>query len=143
MFPSLIITTSSARLIKNLEIPVVCDKNENSVKRTTLLASNYVVIVRAIGTKRLPRHNCTRHQIYNKMRCKMNRIIIIEDYLWEGNYIIGYPYEENKEKEGNYILEDGDVYTISQLKEDGYSVAVVEPKEIIKKFKGKFKRRMK
>ena len=65
----------------------------------------------------------------------MNRIIIIKDYIYEDNYIIGYPYEE---ADDSYILEDGDIYTIDALKSEGHNVLIVEPKEIIEKFKGGF-----
>lgn len=70
----------------------------------------------------------------------MNRIIIVKDYLYEGNYIIGYPYYDKDAPEDSYILEDGDVYTIDTLKKEcGYDVLIIEPKEIIKSFKRRFK----
>lgn len=68
----------------------------------------------------------------------MNRIIIVKDYLYDDNYVIGYPYYDKEVPEDSYILEDGDIYTIGQLKESDYEVVVVEPKEIIKAFKKKF-----
>lgn len=69
----------------------------------------------------------------NKMKT-----IIVKDYLYPGNYILGV-WEEDKYGEEYYLLDDGDMYTIKELKEEwGYKVIEVSSEDIIKKFKGRF-----
>lgn len=68
-------------------------------------------------------------------------IIIVKDYLYEGNHIVGVPYDddfEGKIKDEDYfVLDDGDIYTLKQLKESDYKVIKITSNEIIEKFKNK------
>ena len=66
-------------------------------------------------------------------------MIIVKDYIYDGNYILGF-FEETKDGEDHYLLDDGDIYTIKVLKEEwGYSVAEITSDEVIEKFKERFK----
>lgn len=68
--------------------------------------------------------------------------IIVKDYLYSNNYIFGTFYEERKDKKGDvvdyYILDDGDVWNLEELKLGGHDVAIIPSEEIIRKFKNKF-----
>ena len=66
--------------------------------------------------------------------------IIVKDYLYDGNNILGNYYEE-KNGEDYYLLDDGDIYTIGQLKDEwGYQVIEITSNEIIEKFKERFEK---
>jgi hypothetical protein len=68
--------------------------------------------------------------------------IIVKDYLWSGHYIFGTFYVEEKDKQGNvvnkFILDDGDIYTIQDLNDNGYEVLMLTSEEIINAFKERF-----
>jgi len=60
--------------------------------------------------------------------------IIVKNYLFEGNNILGN-WEETRKGEDYYLLDDGDIYTIKELKEEwGYKVIEVTSQELIDKF---------
>jgi hypothetical protein len=65
------------------------------------------------------------------------KTIIVKDYIYEGNYIIGYleSMENGVEK---YILDDGDVYPLEELKAEGYDIIFISSDEIIEAFKKRF-----
>lgn len=70
-------------------------------------------------------------------------VIIVKDYPVPGNQIIGVPYwgtfkGKKKDKE-YYILDDGDIYLIDELKQD-YLVRKIYNKDIINRFGFKSKR---
>jgi hypothetical protein len=68
--------------------------------------------------------------------------IIVKDYIWKGNYIFGTFYMTTEDKNGNtinnYILDDGDIYTIKHLEDEGYTVLKLSSKDIIDVFKERF-----
>jgi hypothetical protein len=75
--------------------------------------------------------------------------IIVEDYLYEGDYIFGCFYETRilearKGKAGYaevfYILDDGDIYSEAQLKESGYKYIFISSEDIIDAFKKRFQK---
>ena len=60
--------------------------------------------------------------------------IIVKDYLYEGDSIFGN-YEETRNREDYYLLDDGDMFTIKQLKEErDCEVIEITSQEIIDKF---------
>jgi hypothetical protein len=59
----------------------------------------------------------------------MKGVIFVEDYLFEGNKIYGV-----KDDEG-WILDDGDVYSIRDLLNEGYKVSAITPLQIEEKGK--------
>ena len=65
--------------------------------------------------------------------------IIVKDYLYDENNILGNFYEE-KNGDDYYLLDDGDIYTIKQLKEGGYKIMEITSNDIIEKFKEGFER---
>jgi len=75
------------------------------------------------------------------MRSKCKNIIV-EDYIYSGNYIFGTFYEIRKDREGNeetfYILDDGDVYSEKNLKDSGYKYIFLDSEDIIEAFKKRF-----
>lgn len=69
--------------------------------------------------------------------------IIVKDYIYDGHYIFGTFYEVREDKKGDivthYILDDGDIYTEKDLKDEGYDYIFVSSEDIIEAFKGRFK----
>ena len=61
--------------------------------------------------------------------------IIVKDYLYKGNYIFGH-FEVVKNDVVYYILDDGDIYSLKDLENEGYKYALINSKDIIEKFKG-------
>jgi hypothetical protein len=59
----------------------------------------------------------------------MKGIIIIENYLFEGNKIYGI-----KDDDG-WVLDDGDIYSIKDLIDEGYKVSAITPLQIEEKGK--------
>lgn len=68
--------------------------------------------------------------------------IIVEDYIYSGNYIFGTFYEIRKDRQGNeeifYILDDGDIYSEKNLVRSGYKYVFISSEEIVEAFKKKF-----
>ena len=63
----------------------------------------------------------------------MKHIIVI-DYLFEGNIILGN-FEEIRNGEDYYLLDDGDIFTIKELKEEwGYEVIETTSQKLIDKY---------
>lgn len=63
----------------------------------------------------------------------MKRIIVI-DYLFEGNIILGN-FEEIRNGEDYYLLDDGDIFTIKELKEEWeYEVIEITSQKLIDKY---------
>lgn len=56
----------------------------------------------------------------------MKGIIRVEDYLYDGNITYGI---KDSDSDG-FILEDGDIFEIKELIEEGYKVTAVTGKEI-------------
>lgn len=57
---------------------------------------------------------------------EMKGIIRVKNYLYDGNIIYGI---KDSDSDG-FILEDGDIFEIKELIEDGYEVEAVTGKEI-------------
>jgi len=64
--------------------------------------------------------------------------IIVKDYLYKGNYIFGH-FEVVKNDVVYYILDDGDIYSLKDLDDEGYDYILIESKDIIEKFKNEVK----
>ena len=62
--------------------------------------------------------------------------IIVKDYIWEGNYIFGTFYQV-KDGKDFFILDDGDIYPLDELKKE-YEVWELPSNEIISAFRKKF-----
>ena len=76
----------------------------------------------------------------NKMKNATN--IIVKDYPLEGSYIFGTFHEQRKNKDGNmevfYILDDGDVYSEEQLRQNDFPYVLIHSNQIIEIFKKRF-----
>jgi len=64
--------------------------------------------------------------------------IIVKDYIYKGNYIFGTFYQI-KDGVDTFILDDGDIYSLKDLEEEGYVYIRLHSRDIIDKFKDKFK----
>lgn len=60
-------------------------------------------------------------------------LIIVKDYPFEDNYILGRKYDAD-----SYVLDDGDIYTLNNLQLSGYEFRFISAEEIIQIFKSKF-----
>ena len=73
-------------------------------------------------------------------------VIIVKDYPIPGSQIIGFPYygtlKGKKRDEEYYVLEDGDIYTIDELKQSFPLVRKIPSSDIIDifGFKGKWEK---
>ena len=63
--------------------------------------------------------------------------IVVKDYLYKDNFIFGTFYQTEKGID-NFILDDGDIYSLEDLENEGYVYIRIHSKDIIAKFKDKF-----
>jgi hypothetical protein len=67
-------------------------------------------------------------------------VVIVKDYLYEGDWIVGHWYGINEKKEDEYILDDGDVYPLATLERD-YTITLISSNDIVEAFKNRFDKR--
>ena len=70
---------------------------------------------------------------YKKLKEELENkgIIRVEDYLYKGDIIFGIKYSDGLDTGDNsYILDDGDIYTLDQLLDEGFKLKAVTGKEI-------------